>query len=175
LRSATAAKARLVGRATFSGPQSASLPQVQAIYDELKARGVSYVMDPGINSDRFLGQRTRLPSQVLASTNAQCLEGTLLFASALEAIGLDPTIVVVPGHAFVGWHASPGDKGAPSRLFIETTMVHTAPFNAAVKKAIERVESEGKAGHFKNGMSRLLELKELRAKGITPQTAGASR
>ena len=169
----TAAKARLVGRQSFSGPQSASLPQVKAIYDELQARGVSYVMDPGINSDRFVGQRTRLPAQVIASTNAQCLEGTLLFASALEAIGLDPILVVVPGHAFIGWHASPADK--TQRLFLETTMVHSAAFEAAVKKAVDRVATETKEGHFKNGMSQLLEIKELRAKGITPQGRGGVR
>ena len=36
-----------------------------------------------------------------------------------------------------------------------------------VPAAIGRVASEAKAGHFKNGMSRLLEVKDLRAKGIT--------
>ena len=167
------AKKRLVGHQAFSGPQSATLPQVQAIYDELKARGVSYVMDPLINSDNFLGQRTRLPAQVIASTNAQCLEGTLLFASALEALGLSPILVFVPGHAFVGWHSSPKDgKAPPKRLFVETTMVHTAPFEAAVMTAMKRVELETSQGHFKNGMSQLLEVSDLRARGITPQVAG---
>ena len=166
-----AAKQRLGAREAFSGPQSATLPQVRAIYDELQARGMSYVMDPDIGSDGFVGQRTRLPAEVLASTNAQCLEGTLLFASALEALGLDAIIVTVPGHAFVGWHASPKDGQVPAKLFVETTMVHAAPFDAAVKVAMKRVADETAAGNFESGMSRMLELPELRARGITPQPA----
>nr|MBA3500534.1 hypothetical protein [Deltaproteobacteria bacterium] len=167
----TKAKQRLVGRQVFSGPQSETIPQVQAIYDELKARGVSYVMDPGVTSDQFIGQRTRLPSEVLASTNAQCLESTLLFATVLEAIGLTPIIVTVPGHAFVGWHASPKDGPANPLFFVETTMVGTGAFQSAVKVAMNRVAQETKAGTFKTGASRLIEVKDLRAKGVTPQPA----
>lgn len=166
-----AAKQRLTGRQSFSGPQSETIPQVQAIFDELKAKGVSYVMDPGVNSDQFIGQRTRLPSEVLASTNAQCLEGTLLFATALEAIGLAPIIVTVPGHAFVGWHASAKDGPANPLFFVETTMVGTGTFPNAVKVAMNRVAQETKAGTFKTGASRLIEVKELRAKGVTAQPA----
>lgn len=163
------AKQRLVGRVAFSGPQAATLPQVQALYDELKARGMAYVMDPAVNSDQFLGQRTRLPSEVLATTNAQCLEGTLLFASLLEAIGLRPIIVTVPGHAFIGWHASAKDPKNVGAYFVETTMVHTGEFAQAVQVATKRVAEEQQHGTFKTGASLFLEVAELRAKGITPQ------
>ncbi|MDQ3369662.1 MAG: hypothetical protein M3680_29890 [Myxococcota bacterium] len=165
----TAAKQRLRGREAFSGPQSATIPQVQALYDELKARGVSYVMDPSVNSDQFLGQRTRLPAEVLASTNAQCLEGTLLFASLLEALALSPVIVTVPGHAFVGWRPSSFDGKTPPMLFVETTMVGFAPFDKAVSLAMKRVASETKLGSFKTGASQLIHVSALRARGITPQ------
>lgn len=165
----TTAKQRLVGRQTFSGPQAETLPQVQALYDELKARGVSYVMDPAVSSDQFLGQRTRLPVEVIASTNAQCLEGTLLFATLLEAIGLEPIVVTVPGHAFVGWRASPKDGKQQPMFFVETTMVHTGTFASAVKVATARVASEHQRGSFKTGAARLIHVRELRAKGITPQ------
>ena len=166
----TAAKKRLVKRPAFAGEQRDTVEQVQAIYDELKARGVSYVMDPDVGTDRFLGQRTRLPAEILASTNAQCLEGTILFAALLEAIGLKPILVFVPGHAFVGWHATAKD-GVPAGtpLFLETTMIASAPFEAAVKKAMSRVREEEKKGTFARGQSQMLELTELRARGISPQ------
>ncbi|MBL8951832.1 MAG: hypothetical protein JNK82_13705 [Myxococcaceae bacterium] len=104
----TEAKSR-APRNTFSGEQSATIPQVKALFDTLKARGVSYVMNPEMLSGAGYGQRARLPGDVLTSTNAQCLEGAILYATLLEAIGLQPAIVLVPGHAFVGWKASPGD------------------------------------------------------------------
>jgi len=104
----TEAKSR-APRNTFSGEQSATIPQVKALFDTLKARGMSYVMNPEMLSGTGYGQRARLPGDVLTSTNAQCLEGAILYATLMEAIGLQPAIVLVPGHAFVGWKASPGD------------------------------------------------------------------
>ena len=132
----------------FVGEQADTVSQVKAIYDELKARGVSYVMDPTVNTDLVKVQRTRLPSEVLESTNAQCLEGTILFATMLEAIGLRPIIVLVPGHAFVGWHATRADgvKPGADRLFLETTMVGNAPFEAAVKTAMRPRRQRAQVG-----------------------------
>lgn len=166
----TAAKQRHPQK-TFAGEQTATVPQVKAIYEELKARGVTYVMDPTVNTDLVKVQRTRLPTEVLESTNAQCLEGTILFATMLEAIGLRPIIVLVPGHAFVGWHATRADGVKPDadRLFLETTMVGNAPFEAAMKTAMQRTASELKSGNVARGTSQLIELTSLREGGIKPQ------
>lgn len=151
--------------ASFSGEQSATMPQVKALFETLKAHGVSYVMDPNVMSGLGFGQRTRLPSEVLASTNAQCLEGTLLYASLFEAIGLKPIIIFIPGHAFVGWHGSK-DDGVDEKtyFFLETTMTHGAEFDAAVlmgKREFKRADDDNEAT--------VLVLDQLRKQGITPQ------
>lgn len=164
----TKAKERAPGR-NFVGEQGPTIPQVKALFDELKSRGVSYVMDPNVAADQIFVQRTRLPAEVLASTNAQCLEGALLFATLFEAIGIKPIIVVVPGHAFVGWHtvAKDGTKGEP--LFVETTMVGNADFEAAVRVATQRVATEMKQGSFKAGASTLIDVPQIIAAGFTAQ------
>ncbi len=164
----TAAKKR-APKATFAGPQTATLPQVEAIFDELKARGVSYVMDPEAASEMGFAQRTRLPSDVLTSKNAQCLEGAILFATLMEAIGLEPIIVRIPGHAFAGWHSAKDGIPDGTPLFVETTMVHSASYDDAVSYAKTEVEKQTHADHFKQGISRMIEVKELRKAGITPQ------
>jgi hypothetical protein len=156
-------------KATFAGPQTATLPQVEAIYDELHDRGVSYVMDPDAASETGFAQRTRLPAEVLSSNNAQCLEGAILFATLFEAIGLDPIIVRIPGHAFVGWHSAKDGIPDGTPLFLETTMVHTASYDDAVSFAKTEVEHEEKAANFAQGISHFIEIKALRGKGITPQ------
>jgi hypothetical protein len=165
------AKKRIDG--TFAGEQTATFPQVKAIWDELSAQGVSYVMDPAVLSDFGFAQRTRLPAEVLQSKNAQCLEGTILFATLLEAIGLQPIIVRVPGHAFVGWRPNAYDGAKPGDLaFVETTMVHNAKFEDATKVALSRVFEEKKAGHFNKGIygpAFMLELADLRKQGFRPQ------
>jgi tetratricopeptide (TPR) repeat protein len=165
------AKKRING--TFAGDQMATFPQVKAIWDELSAQGVSYVMDPAVLADFGFAQRTRLPAEVLQSKNAQCLEGTILFATLLEAIGLEPIIVRVPGHAFVGWRPNARDGARPGDLaFVETTMVHDAKFEDATRVALNRVLEEKKAGHFAKGIygpAFMLEVSDLRKQGFRPQ------
>ena len=65
-------------------------PQVKALYEALQQAGIRYVNsvlafspDDGLSS-----QRVRLPRKTLESKNANCLDGTVLFASLLEAITL---------------------------------------------------------------------------------------
>ncbi len=161
------AKAR-APKATFSGEQADTLPQVKAIYDELQAEGMSYVMDPEMLANEGFGQRTRLPTEVLQTTNAQCLEGALLYASLLEAIGLQPVIVRIPGHAFVGWKPSAKDarksKLAHGMYFLETTATHTAKFDQAVSYALHNFDD-----HFKKKDASVVDVASLRKAGITPQ------
>jgi tetratricopeptide (TPR) repeat protein len=157
-------------RSTFAGEQTATIPQVKALWEELQARGVSYVMDPRLASVVGQVQRTRLPAQVLSSTNAQCLEGTLLFATLMEAIGLRPIIAILPGHALVGWRATAQDgvrAGAP--VFFETTLVHDGSFPQAIQSAMKRVSEEERSGNFRRGISQMLDVAALRARGVTPQ------
>ncbi len=154
---------------TFAGTQASTLPQVEAIYNELQERGVSYVMDPEVASDTGFAQRTRLPADVLTSNNAQCLEGAILFATMMEAIGLDPMIVRIPGHAFVGWHSAKDPVPDGTRLYVETTMVHTATFADAVKFAKVEFDNQSGMHHFEQGISRIIEIRTLRGKGISPQ------
>ncbi len=160
------AKRRAPG-ASFAGEQAPTFPQVQALYDELQSRGVSYVMDPEqLAADGVKGQRTRLPSEVLASTNAQCLEGAILYATLFEAIGLRSAIVLVPGHAFVGWGGAGKLDGVDGDtwFFLETTLTHDAPFERAVRAAAEqfRAFSAKKA-------TRVVPIPKLRKLGVTPQ------
>ncbi len=164
----TKAKQRLPKK-QFVGEQDTTVPQIKAVFDELKARGITYVMDPDVTSMQAFVQRTRLPADVLTSTNAQCLEGTLTFATLMEAIGIKPIVVFVPGHAFVGWHtvAADGTKGDP--MFVETTMVGSYEFEQAVQVATDRVIQELKAGSFKSGAATLIDIAEIRKAGFTAQ------
>lgn len=52
----------------------------------------------------------------------------MVFASAIEALGMKPYIVIIPGHAFVAWDVK-GDGSFIDAL--ETTMVGSASFEEA--------------------------------------------
>lgn len=74
--------------------------QIGAIYAAIKNLNIIYQTVPASFGGQ--GQRIRLADQVLAQKLGNCLDLSLLFASALENIGLNPILVLIEGHAFVG-------------------------------------------------------------------------
>lgn len=76
------------------------LKQIQAIYITLWKKHLIYNNPPA--SYETIGQRIRLPQNVLTYNVATCIDLVILFASSLEAVGLHPLILLKKGHAFVG-------------------------------------------------------------------------
>jgi hypothetical protein len=90
-----------------------STEQVGALYQALKEAGLTYinsVIDYGAAACQAT-QRTRLPRESLATNSANCIDGTVLMASLLEGASLNAALVLIPGHAFVGWQSWDGDGG----------------------------------------------------------------
>lgn len=149
--------------------------QARAIFTALKKdAGLTYV-----NSRLNLGavpghltQRVRLPKESLAAGgSANCIDGTVLFASLLELATLDPLIVLVPGHAFVGWKTW---RGEDSYEFVETTMIHLGEFDAAQQKGLLSYCEAKQKGHFDRalfdlvGFARLIDVSAARERKVYP-------
>jgi hypothetical protein len=112
----------------------ATTTQVTALFDTLKEAGIAYI-DSVIDFGAGLGQvtqRTRLPRESLRHRSANCIGGTVLFASLLESASLHAAIVLIPGHAFVGWETW---RGSDEWDYLETTMIDTHDFEAARQRA----------------------------------------
>lgn len=139
--------------------------QVAAIYAALQAYDLVYVNSVAafnLAGDTFV-QRVRLPRESLASKSANCIDGVVLMASALEAATLNPAIVLVPGHAFLAYELAPGSGNWD---YVETTMIGTAPFAdaRAVGRSTAQEMKEAKPGEIQ-----ILPVAELRTKrGIFP-------
>lgn len=139
-------------------------PQVKAIFDALKTKAeityINSVVD--FNPQQgFNSQRVRLPRESLADKEANCIDGTVLFASLLEAISMNAAIVLVPGHAFLAWQTwSDSDEWR----YLETTMIGSSTFEEACASA------EKTAAIFKKQQQlRMWLLRELRTQyGVTP-------
>ena len=67
--------------------------------------GVRYVSAPP--SFEEVGQKIRLPEQVLGERLGTCLDLALLYAALFEHVGLDPFVIVQRGHALVGCWLEP--------------------------------------------------------------------
>lgn len=88
----------------FEGYQSNSkervLQEVMAIYQAILNINITYsAMPPSFETE---GQRIRLVDQIWETKFGNCIDISLLFAACLEAIDLNPIIIVTRGHAFIG-------------------------------------------------------------------------
>lgn len=103
LKKAEPLLAEWTGSPSFTGYQSNNhnvvLKQIAAIYGALQQENITYCAPPA--SFEKDGQKIRLCSAIKEQKLGTCLDLSLLYASCLEAIGLNPMIIVVKGHAFV--------------------------------------------------------------------------
>ncbi len=74
--------------------------QMAAIYAALQEENIAYTMPPA--SYEEIGQRVRYPHMVLEQKMGTCIDLSTLYASCLEAVGLNPIIIIIKGHAFCG-------------------------------------------------------------------------
>jgi hypothetical protein len=154
---------RLVG---YQGDENEVTSQVRAIYEALATSGVKYVnsiidFTPEAGSAT---QRVRLARESVENTSANCIDGTVLMASLLEAVSLNPAIVLVPGHAFLAWEAW---RNSSKWRYVETTMISIAPFEDACARA-EQVAAKWQASSGGPSTFKRLSVRDLRAQGITP-------
>ena len=138
--------------------------QVAALYQSLRETEIVYVnsvIDYGAPAG-MTTQRTRLPRESIELRSANCIDGTVLLASLMEGVSLNPAIVLVPGHAFVGWEAW---QGSDEWRFLETTLIGTADFEVAHQSGQRQYEQFSK---FSKNKIKLHSLQNLRARGIWP-------
>jgi hypothetical protein len=130
----------------YLGTRQSVESQVRAVFKALKKAGITYVHSAtAFNPDEAsTSQRMRLPSESLARGQANCIDGTLLFASLLEAITLSPGIVVFPTHALVAWESwdrdrEDWDETRDGWRYLETTMIENFSFERARRSGASQV------------------------------------
>ncbi len=169
------------------------LRQAQAIWVALERRGLRYADEAaGISQGPVIySQRVRLLADTWSERVANCLDGSVLIASALERIGIRTMLVLVPGHAFVGFHT---DAEGRHVEFLETTLLgngapslggrlaeHPADLVARARDGFEAARSAGKA-RYRRAASRLdgrhrpnyavIDISTARSYGIMPLAVG---
>lgn len=107
--------------------------QVEAVFNALRKSGISYVSSIYTFGD-YVGQaqRIRLPAETLKLRSANCVDVSVAFASAMENIGLQPVVVIVPGHAFAGVRLGP--QGAKT-LYLDLTVLPKGTLRQAIARA----------------------------------------
>ena len=130
-------RGRLAGyRLTAANQQQVSAQvemQARAIFKAMQRTGISYV-DSLFTFGNFASnaQRIRLPRETLTQSAANCVDVSVAFASAIENLGMNPVIVVVPGHAFTGVRLG---RESQNIVYLDLTVLPDGTFERAISRA----------------------------------------
>lgn len=102
-------------------PQQVYL-QVFAIWHVLQKRGFKYsdVTTTAAGSETVQSQHVRFLDDSVKGGMANCVDGTVLFASILRKISIEPHLVLVPGHMYLAFDLDAEGKTSSG---LETTMM----------------------------------------------------
>ena len=96
--------------------------QVYALWNVLQKRKFRYssVSNTSLSSNVVFSQRVRTLDDALSSSQINCVDGSVLFASLLRAVNITPILVRTPGHMFVGYYTNSKETDIN---FLETTLI----------------------------------------------------
>jgi hypothetical protein len=112
---------------------------LSAIFNQLKAQGITYTSIAASFFDPSSSQTIRWPRASLTDNTANCVDGSMLFASLVEAFQLEPVVTFVQGHAFMSVRQTPGNQNVWP---VETTMLGTSTFEEAMSKGIDEITAD---------------------------------
>jgi len=137
--------------------------QARAIYQALQEQGVSYVKSSmTLGGHEEVSERVRMPAESLEQTSANCIDGAVVYAAMFENLGMEPVIMLVPGHAYVGVRMGPKSE---RYLYIETSLTGRTSFEVAVASAARSM------GKFKAAQFIRVDIRQARLDGIYPMPA----
>ena len=121
------------------GPSYVDL-QVAALWRILHERGFQYssiTANSGYNEGKGLfSQTVRTFDNSLKTNQANCVDGTVVFASVLKRMGIRPIMITVPGHCFLGYYAD--DTTTSNIHFLETTMLSDKTYIINPKTSVQK-------------------------------------
>ena len=161
-----------------SGDQERVKNMAAAAYAAIQQKNITYASTASFEA---CGQRVRLADAVLEQHFGNCMDLTLLYTACLEAMDLNPFMVVVEGHIFAGVWLVDGAfadilvddpsqlekrmaKGIQELTVVECTAMcsgQNVSFDEAAAMAKRRVSNYGKF-YF------AIDVKRARSRGIRP-------
>lgn len=122
---------------SFSGYQEGTdisvLRQLNAIWKVLENKGIRY-SSIGTTTGSSTGvQHVRLIEDTLSTRQANCVDGSALFASIAIKIGMDAYLILTPGHCYVAI-----DMPESKPIGIEMTMIGSGSFVDAAAMATSK-------------------------------------
>lgn len=181
----------------YQGSRDDVIAQVFAVWNVLQRRGFRYnsIISTSAISTQVFSQRVRFLSESIQTSQANCVDGSVLMASILRKIGIDVFLVFFPEHCLLGFWL---DGQRQTSMFLETTMLgqqnlqnysedrtlsallakalgyHTKnqasfeSFSAATTMALKKVKSVSLEQAKANPQYQMISIEDARKKGVSP-------
>lgn len=90
----------------YQGTEADVLKQVSALWFYLQSHSVKYssITSSSNPSQKVFSQYVRFFNDVYNNTQANCVDGSVFLASILKKIGINPILITVPGHMYLGYY-----------------------------------------------------------------------
>jgi hypothetical protein len=114
---------------SFTGYQSGDAAevyrQVYALWHALTERDLRYsnITTSAADSASVSSQHVRLIDESINNAQANCVDGSVLLASLLRKIDIEPMLVFIPGHCYLAFFL---DKEQTQLVALETTLIGSA-------------------------------------------------
>jgi hypothetical protein len=115
---------------SFTGYQSKDKAevyrQVYAVWHALTQRDLKYsdITTSSAESDSVNSQHVRMIDESINNAQANCVDGSVLMASVLRKVGIEPVLIMVPGHCYLGFQL---DAEGKEFAALETTLLGSSP------------------------------------------------
>lgn len=118
--------------AGYQGSPQEVTREVFAVWNVLQRDDVKYsnITTASGESRSVFSQHVRFLDEAVQNSQANCVDGSVLFASILYKLGIYPVLVKIPGHMFLGFYT---DSQRQHISFLETTLIGARPLNSFQK------------------------------------------
>jgi hypothetical protein len=119
----------------YQGGESKVDLQVAAIWRVLHERGFQYssITKTTGNNSNINSQEVRTFNNSLKTSQANCVDGTVVFASILRKISIHTVLVLTHDHCFLGYYT---DNDKTKIRYLETTMLSESNYYNSKKKLV---------------------------------------
>ncbi len=135
---------------SFTGYQSGDSQEVYrqayALWDALSRRDLRYadITVEAAENQQVSSQHVRLIEQSINNSQANCVDGSVLLASLLRKVGIEPVLVFLPTHCYLGFYL---DRAGKQPVFLETTLLGSEPPDelpkvAGLKKVLDAQQAQ---------------------------------
>jgi len=152
------------GVPTGLDPESA-IKFCRALYDLEVANGMAYQTPSGFLVEYSSGQDIKYPRNVLRDKSGTCVDLAILYASVCEAVGLETTLVLIPGHCFPvivlpGGGILPVECTAISGVAVGAPNIEALSFDKAVEFASKELSE------LKMGLYYMVNVQQMQQQGL---------